>query len=92
MKIKDLKDYESEDHCFGEVLKINGKDYEDYSKEEIVEFIQDMFENDVNSEHLIRETFKNALEYLDAEIVDNNRHTCDQCDHDNSYTKYIIIQ
>lgn len=90
MKIKDIKEYELGKHCFGEILTINGKDYVDISKEDAIEFILDMFENDLNSEILIMETFKNALEYLQGEIVENNSSSCDQCGDWNYYSKYVV--
>ena len=90
MKIKDIKEYELGKHCFGEILTINGKDYVDISKEDAIEFILDMFENDLNSEILIMETFKNALEYLQGERVENNSSSCDQCGDWNYYSKYVV--
>lgn len=90
MKIKDIKEYELGKHCFGDILTVNGKDYEDISKEDAIEFILDMFENDLNSEILIMETFKNALEYLQAEMVENDSSSCDQCGDWNYYSKYVV--
>lgn len=90
MKIKDIKEYEFGNHCYGDILKINGNDYEDISKEDAIEFILDMFENDLNREILIRETFKNALEYLQGEVITDEYYSCEQCGNFNSYSKYKL--
>lgn len=90
MKAKDIKEFELGEHCFGEILKVNGTDYEDLTKEEILEFINDMFENDINSSNLIRETFKNSLEYLQYDCVESDNSSCDQCGNYNHYGKYIL--
>ena len=62
MKAKDIKSFEIGEHCFGPILEVNGKDYNDLSEEEVMGFITDMFNNNPNSGLLIRETFEKALE------------------------------
>ena len=37
MKSEDVKIYESGNHCFGDILRVNSVDYEDISKEDIKE-------------------------------------------------------
>lgn len=90
MKIKDIKEYEIGKHCFGDILRVNGKNYEDISKEDAIEFILDMFENDLNAEILIMETFKCALENLQGEIIEDDSGRCDQCGDWNYYSKYVV--
>lgn len=92
MKVNDIENFEIGNHCFGKILRINGKNYEDFSKQEIVEFILDMFENDVNADHLLMETFENALtalQFEQEENYSNNHSICDQCGNDNSLERYI---
>jgi hypothetical protein len=88
MKTKDITEFETGHHCFGDILTVNGREYDDLSKEEVLEFILDMFENDINSANLIKDTFKNALEYLPFTCKDQNSYRCDQCGDYNDYIKW----
>ena len=88
MKEVDVNEYEIGEHCFGPILSINGDDYEDLSKEDIVEFINDMFTNNLNSDHLIMETLKLTLQYLDFDRTESDSNSCDQCGNYNDYSKY----
>lgn len=90
MKAKDVKEFEIGEHCFGEILRVNGTNYEDLTKEEILELITDMFENDINSSSLIRDAFKNSLEYLPFDCVDSSSDSCEQCGNWNHYGKFIL--
>ena len=58
-----IKEYKIGEHCFGPILEVNGKDYEDLDKKEVRKFINHMMENDINSELLMREIFSTCLEY-----------------------------
>lgn len=89
MKQEDIESYETGEHCFGPILKVNNKNYDDYSKEEITELINDTLENDINSENFRQEAFKLALEYLQFELVENDYHTCEQCGNPNDYYRFI---
>jgi len=89
MKAKDIKEFELGSHCFGEILNANGVAYEDIGNEEIMELIVDMFENDVNASHLIREAFKNSLEHLQYECKESDSDSCGQCGDYNHYNKYV---
>ena len=89
MKAKDVKEYELGEHCFGETLTVNGTNYDDLTKEEILELITDIFENHINASNFIRETFKNSLEFLQYDCVENNSSSCDQCGNWNYYVKYV---
>lgn len=88
MKAKDIKDFELGEHCFGEILSVNGTDYDDLKKQDILEFITDMFDNDINSSSLIRDTFKNCLEHLQYDCIESSSSSCDQCGNYNNYAKY----
>lgn len=90
MKAKDIKDFEIGEHCFGQILNVNGKDYNDLKKEDILEFIDDRFKNDINASILIRETFQNLLENLQYDLTESSNDTCEQCGNWNSYGKYEI--
>lgn len=92
MKAKDVKDFELGESCFGEILRVNGADYEDLTKEEILELITDMFENDINASSLIRESFKNSLEHLEYDCIESSNSSCDQCGNWNSYSKYVRVK
>ena len=89
MKAKDIKEFELGKHCFGEILRVNGIDYNDLSKDDVIEFIMDMFENDINACNLIRDTFKNSLEYLQYDCIESRSSSCDQCGDWNDYAKYV---
>jgi len=90
MKAKDIKSFEIGEHCFGPILEVNGKDYNDLSEEEVMGFITDMFNNNPNSGLLIRETFEKALEYLDYDDAEYESDHCEQCGNYNNNTKYTI--
>lgn len=89
MKSIDIKEYEIGNHCFGEILRVNGKDYEELTREEVLEFIQDMMTNDRNSAAIVREVFAVLLKYLQFDMVKNTNDTCDQCGNWNDYSKFI---
>ena len=89
MKAKDIKEFELGEHCFGEILTVNGKEYEEVSKKEVLEFILDMFENDINSSSILRDTFKLCIEHLQYDMIDHSSSSCDQCGNYNSYAKYV---
>lgn len=94
MKANQIKDFELGESCFGEILRVNGTDYEDLTKEEILELITDMFENDINASSLIREVFKNSLEHLEYDCIESDTgkflsSSCEQCGNWNSYSKYV---
>ena len=84
----DIKEYEIGNHCFGPILTVNGTQYNDIPQEEIKKFILNMFENDINSDLLIREVFKLSLEYLQLDCIKNDHDTCEQCGNWNDYRKY----
>jgi len=90
MKINEIKEFETGEHCFGETLTVNGVDYEDISKEDQKEFILEMLEKGINSSHLLKEIFKTCLDYLQAEVVEDDFYTCDQCGNHNSYAKWKV--
>lgn len=90
MKVNEIKEFETGEHCFGEILTVNGVDYEDISKEDQKEFILEMLEKDINSSHLLKEIFKTCLDYLQADLEDSNSNYCDQCGNYNSYEKWKL--
>lgn len=89
MKAKDIFEFETGSNCFGPILTVNSRDYMNLSKEEVVEFILDMFDNDINSNSIIRETFQNCLEHLQYDVTDTSSSICDQCGDWNSYAKNV---
>ena len=90
MKIKDIKNFEIGNHCYGDIIKVNGIDYDNLSNDDILEFIKDMFENNINSSSLIQETFKSALELLNCINISSESDACDQCGNWNHHDKYEI--
>ncbi len=90
MKASDIKEFEMGEHCFGEILSVNGVDYEDISVEEQKEFILDMMEHNINASSLLKSVFKHCLDYLQADLEDSNSKYCEQCGNYNSYEKWKI--
>lgn len=89
MKVQDIKEFETGEHCFGEILNINGKDYSEFKEEDILSMIQQMSTESINSSSFIRETFKLLLEYLQADMVDSSSNACLQCGSYNNYAKWV---
>lgn len=91
MKLVDIKEYELGEHCFGETLSVNGKDYDDLTKEEVMEFINDMCDQktNINASILVRDLFKVALGHLQFDITDSHSDSCEQCGNWNHYAKYV---
>lgn len=83
-----IKEFEIGKHCFGEILKVNGIDYEDLNKEDVLSVMNEMFKNNLNKENLLKDCFKLCLEYLEADTVDYSQDKCDQCGNYNHYNKY----
>ena len=85
-----IKEFERGEHCFGPILTVNGIEYNDLNQEEVIDFINDMFKNNLNNGLLIRECFDTCLDYLQAEMVDSSSDSCEQCGNFNSYAKYVV--
>lgn len=85
-----IKEYRIGEHCYGPILEVNGKDYEELDKKEVRKFINHMMENDINSELLTREIFSMCLEYLqlDYDSENSSSFTCGQCGHLNYLDRY----
>jgi hypothetical protein len=90
MKISDIKEYETGEHCFGDILRVNGVDYDDLSIKDTMGIIHDVMENNINSSSYIKEIFKIALEYAQLDFISGHTDDCDQCGNWNSYSKYGI--
>ena len=90
MKASDIKEFEMGEHCFGEIFSVNGVDYEDISVEDQKEFILDIMENNINASSLLKNVFKQCLEYLQADLEDSNSNQCEQCGNYNSHEKWKI--
>lgn len=85
MKISDIEEYEMGENCFGPFIIVNGKDYDDISKEEKIELINDFLANDLNGDVLLHDFFKEAIMSLGYKCVEEDSSTCDQCGNWNSY-------
>lgn len=92
MKAQDIQTYEIGEHCFGPILKINETDYEDLDKEEILELINDMCRNDLNSGLLVFKLLQEALSYLEYDLVESDNDSCEQCGNWNFHKKYKKYQ
>jgi phage major head subunit gpT-like protein len=88
MKSEDVKTYEIGEHCFGPILKINETDYEDLNKEEVLELIDDMCRNDINSDSLLFKLLQETLSYIQYDLIEEDNSTCDQCGNWNFHEKY----
>lgn len=86
---RDIIEYEMGNHCFGEILRINGEDFNDMDKNEIIEFIVDFLKNDYNGEVLLYDILKTTLEYMDYDQIEYSDSSCDQCGNWNYYSKYV---
>lgn len=86
---RDIKEYEIGKHCFGEILRINGEDFNDIDKGEMIEFIVDFLKNDENGEVLLYDILKTTLDYMEYDQVENSNSVCEQCGDWNYYTKYV---
>ena len=89
MKESDVKDYETGNHCYGDILRVNGEDYKDIDEQEKIELLLDMFENNHNSELLLREAISLALGYIELDLVEDTNDKCDQCGDWNTYSKFV---
>ena len=92
MKKEDIKEFELGEHCFGDIISVNGLECEDLDKEDMIEFVVSMFDeaNNINSNLLLREVFKTCLEYLECDCVEEDSSSCEQCGNFNSYSRYVI--
>lgn len=88
MKAKDVEEFEIGSHCFGKTLTVNGIDYDDLDKESVLELVNDMLRNDINSSSMIKEMFEFCLEHLQYNEVESRSNKCDQCGNYNYYAKY----
>jgi hypothetical protein len=88
MKPEDIKTYELGDHCFGPILRVNDVDYEDINESDIISFINNMMENDINKSNLIKELFQSTIEYLQYDMIENSSDRCDSCGNYNTYAKF----
>lgn len=91
MEAKDIKEFELGEHCFDQILRVNGIDYDELSNEEVIEFINDILLNNINSNSLVKEVFKICLEHLQYDCVENDSSVCEQCGNYNNYGKYKQI-
>ena len=85
-----IKEFEKGESCFGPILSVDGVDYQDLKREDVVEFINYMFKENINNGLLIRECFETCLDYLQAEQVESSSSSCEQCGNWNHYAKYIV--
>lgn len=85
-----IKEFEKGEHCFGPILTVDGVEYNDLKQEDVIEFINYMFKNNLNSGLLIRDCFETCLDYLQAEMVDSSSDSCEQCGNWNLYGKYVV--
>lgn len=92
MDIKDINDIEIGESCFGEILRLNGIDYEDINQEDVLNMINYLFKNNLNKHILIKECFKISIDYISTDVVNSNQDKCDQCGNWNTYTKLKVIK
>lgn len=85
-----ITEYETGNHCFERILRINGKDYDELDKCDIKAFIVNMLDEDLNKDHLLEELFRKTLEYLQLDLVESSNDDCDQCGNWNFYNKYKV--
>lgn len=89
MKAKDIKSFGEGEHCFGQILEINDEDVYKMDVSELKELINDMMNNDINSESLIIGLTEVALQYLQFNTTEERENEiCEQCGGWNFYTKW----
>jgi len=92
MKPEDIKEYEIGEHCFGEILEVNGMGYDDIPKQQVINFINNMLdhEHNINSEMLTQKVFALCLEYLQLEVDEDESYnsSCETCGNYNHSTKF----
>lgn len=84
----EITEFEEGSHCFGDFLTINGKDYEDFSEEEVIIFIIEKLKNGLNKDYYKRKFLTELLLDMDFDIIESSHDSCDQCGNFNTYTKY----
>lgn len=85
----EITEFEEGSHCFGDYLTINGKDYEDFSEEEVIGFITEQLKNGLNREYFKQKFLTELLIDMDFEIVEEHSSSCEQCGDWNRSTKYV---
>ena len=73
-------------HCFGDILRVDGIDFEDMTKEGQLEIILLA----AADKEVRREMFQTALYSFEGEEIESNHYSCDSCGDWNSYTKIEI--
>lgn len=86
--MKEIKEWKSGKHCFGNYLVIDGKDFETLDEEEVTNFIVNQLKITQNRSYLLQEILKMVLEDMDFEIVEDDSYSCEQCGDWNHHTKY----
>lgn len=90
MKSEEIKNWEKIKHCYGEDIRINGKDIEEVTSEKLLEFVNEMLIFDTNKDQLLKEVVQLCLEYLQGDLVEDESHLCEQCSDWNSSEKWEI--
>jgi len=73
-------------HCFGDILRVDGVNFDDMSTERQLEIILLAAENKESR----TEMFKIALYCFEGEEVESSNYSCDSCGDWNSYTKIEV--
>lgn len=90
MKEKDIQEFELGNHCFGDILRVNSKSYEELSHEDVLEFINEILNReDINTYSFVMRVFKMALGELQYDCAESRSSKCDQCGNWNDYEKYV---
>lgn len=83
-----IKTFALGNHCFGNILYVNEIEYKDLNEKEVIYFILNQFNHNINRESLIRETFQNVLEHLEFDNIESDSYHCETCGDTNNYNKY----
>lgn len=87
MKLKDLQEFEIGNHCFGDILNLNGKNSNDLDENELKELIIDII-NQSKESYFLEEVLTFVLNSLEWECVENDDDICEQCGNYNFYSRY----
>lgn len=87
MKLEDLQEFETGNHCFGTILNLNGEKFNEIDQDEIKELITDVI-NKSEESYFLEEFLNLALNSLEWECVESDDDFCDQCGDYNFYNRY----
>lgn len=75
-------------NCFGNILEVNGLNYDDLDHEEVLNYVVEHLKKDYI---LLLETFKSVLEKIDIKVESSHSSYCAQCGENSYYYEGTVI-